>query len=60
MNGYWEKNFTIEQCHTINIKLDKISKSQKLKITKPFKSQKLINQGIKLAPQFIDNLNENM
>ena len=28
MNRYWGK-ITIEQCHTINIKLDKIGKSKK-------------------------------
>ena len=41
---------TIEQCHTIIIKLDKIGKSQSLYNHATFESRKLKNLVIDLAP----------
>ena len=43
------KKITIEQCHTINIILDK-----KSEITKPFKPRNVKNLEVDLAPQLID------
>ena len=45
---------TTEQCHTKNIKHDKIGKIETFKITQPLKSWKLKNLGIDIATQLID------
>ena len=48
------EKFTLEQCHTININLGKIGKSQNFLNHATFKNTKLKNLGIDLAPQIID------